>query len=211
MDNTQYQLFSKKDNLNLRTLKGHFATGHSHINYYISVTRQKSCLSEAVAVADELAGYYKGEQIDTILCLDRTEVLGACLGQILTKYDFANINAGQNIFVLTPENTVGSQIIFRDDTMPMIYGRNVLILAASVATGYTAQAAVDAINYYGGRPVGIASIFATISECRNVPVHGVFNPNDLPGYMSVPAHECPLCKQGIKIDGLVNSFGFSKI
>ena len=35
----------------LRIAKGHFATNHSHINYYIDITYQKTRLSEAKAVA----------------------------------------------------------------------------------------------------------------------------------------------------------------
>ena len=40
---------TKKSDLFLRVAKGHFATSHSHINYYIDVTTQKSRLSEAKA------------------------------------------------------------------------------------------------------------------------------------------------------------------
>ena len=39
----------------LRVAQGHFATRHSHINYFIDVTRQQSCLQEAEAVAQQLA------------------------------------------------------------------------------------------------------------------------------------------------------------
>ena len=49
------KLPTKKSDLFLRVAKGHFATSHSHINYYIDVTTQKSRLSEAKAVAKELA------------------------------------------------------------------------------------------------------------------------------------------------------------
>ena len=45
------KLPTNKSNLFLRVAKGHFATSHSHINYYIDVTTQKSRLSEAKAVA----------------------------------------------------------------------------------------------------------------------------------------------------------------
>ena len=45
------KLPTKKSDLFLRVAKGHFATSHSHINYYIDVTTQKSRLSEARAVA----------------------------------------------------------------------------------------------------------------------------------------------------------------
>lgn len=203
---------TKQRNLFLRVSKGHFATSHSHINYYIDVTTQKTRLSEATAVARELVSYYNQNTIiDTILCLDGTEVIGTCLAQELTKGDFRTMNAHQTIYIVTPEHTTGSQIIFRDNTAAMITGRNVLILAASVTTGYTAQAAVEAIKYYNGRVSGIAAVFATTERCAGYDVRSVFNPNDLGDYTSYPAHECPLCKSGVKIDALVNSFGYSKI
>ena len=44
------KLPTKKKDLLLRVAKGHFATSHSHINYYIDVTMQKTRLSEARAV-----------------------------------------------------------------------------------------------------------------------------------------------------------------
>lgn len=34
-------------NVPLRVARGHFATNHSHINYYIDITQQKTKLSEA--------------------------------------------------------------------------------------------------------------------------------------------------------------------
>lgn len=38
----------------------------------------------------------------------------------------------------------------------------ILVLAASVTTGYTVQGAIEAIRYYGGEAVGIAAIFASV-------------------------------------------------
>lgn len=204
---------TKHNNLYLRVLKGHFATNHSHSNYYIDVVAQKSRLSEAKAVAKELCSAYNYSTtiVDTILCLDGTEVIGTCLANQLTKNDFININAHQTIYVVTPEMTGTSQMIFRDNIVPMIQGKHVLILAVSVATGYTAQAAVEAVKYYGGEIAGVASIFSTAEECAGYEVNSVFNPNDLPEYFTVPSHECPLCKQGKKLDALINSYGYSKL
>lgn len=203
---------TKHRDLFLRVVKGHFATNHSHINYYVDVTMQKSRLSEATAVANAIVPYYDHTTIiDTILCLDGMQVIGTCIAEKLTREDFANMNAHQTIYIVTPEQTSGSQIIFRDSTEPMIKGKNVLILAASVATGYSAKSAVDAINYYGGRVAGIASIFATSENFAGYPVVSVFNPHDLQGYFSMPQHECPLCRAGVPIDALVNSYGFSKL
>ena len=207
-----YKIQTNHKNLFLRVSKGHFATSHSHINYYIDVTTQKTRLSEAQAVAKELVSYYTQNTIvDTILCLDGTQVIGACIARELTKEGYTNINAHQTIYIVTPEHTVGSQLFFRDNIVPMIKGKNVLILAGSVATGYTARAAIEAIRYYGGIVSGVCAIFATMKTCAGYAVHSVFNPNDLPGYMSCPSHDCPMCKNGEKIDALVNHYGFSKL
>jgi len=207
-----YKIRTKQKDLLLRVSKGHFATSHSHINYYIDVTMQKTRLSEASAVAKALVSYYNMSTIvDTILCLDGTEVIGACLAKELTAGNYMNMNAHQTIYVMTPEHTSGSQLVFRDNTMPMIKGKHVLVLAASVTTGYTAQAAVEAINYYGGYAVGICAIFTSLETCAGHVVNAVFNTNNLDGYASYPSHECPLCKEGKKIDALVNSFGYSKL
>ncbi len=203
---------SKRGNLFLRVKEGHFATNHSHINYFIDVTTQKTRLSEASEVARELVSYYNTTTIvDTVLCLDGTEVIGTCLATELTNGHFMNMNAHKTIYVITPEHTAGSQIIFRDNIAPTIIGKNVLILAASVTTGYTAQAAAEAISYYGGYVAGIAALFATAETCAGYEVRSIFNPNDLGGFASFPSHECPLCKRGVKIDALVNSFGYSKL
>ncbi|MFR6093622.1 MAG: phosphoribosyltransferase, partial [Faecalibacterium prausnitzii] len=145
------KLPTNKSSLFLRVAKGHFATSHSHINYYIDVTTQKARLSEAKAVAKELvAAYQHSTIVDTVLCLDGTQVIGTCLANELTKDGFANMNADQTIYVITPEYTSGSQIILRDNLAPMVRGKHVLILSASITTGYTVQAAIEAVNYYGG-------------------------------------------------------------
>ena len=196
------KLPTNKSSLFLRVAKGHFATSHSHINYYIDVTTQKARLSEAKAVAKELvAAYQHNTIVDTVLCLDGTQVIGTCLANELTKDGFSNMNAHQTIYVITPEYTTGSQI----------KGKHVLILAASITTGYTAQAAVEAVNYYGGMVAGLSAIFATTTACAGIPVTSIFDPSSLPDYASYDSRECPLCKAGQHIDALVNSFGYSAL
>lgn len=211
MDNL-YKIRTKRGNHFLRVAKGHFATNHSHINYYIDVTTQKMRLSEAQGTARELVSYYNATTIvDTILCLDGTEVIGTCLASELTNAHFTNLNAHQTIYVVTPEHTAGSQLLFRDNIAPMIKGKHVLILAASVTTGYTAQAAAEAVKYYGGYVAGIAAIFATTDRCAGHEVRSIFNPTDLGDFATYPSHDCPLCKSGVKIDALVNGHGYSKL
>lgn len=203
---------TKRKNLYLRVARGHFATGNRHSNYYIDVVAQKSRLSEAKAVAEELCTYfYQSTVVDTILCLDGTEVIGTCLADQLTKADFINMNAHKSIYIVSPETTNSSQLLFRDNIVPMIEGKNVLILAVSVASGKTVEAAIDAINYYGGTVSGVAAIFSTLESCGGFPVYSAFDPKDLSDYGSYTAQECPMCKAGQKIDALINSYGFSKL
>ena len=212
----------------LRVARGHFATSHSHINYYIDVTMQKTRLSEAAETAKELVHMYKTTTIvDTILCLDGTQVIGTCMANELTKDGFRNMNAHQTIYIITPEYTSGSQIILRDNIAPMVRGRHVLILSASITTGYSikaaveavqyyggqvaGKAAVEAVQYYGGQVAGLAAIFATTHEFMGMRVNSIFDPNNLPDYQSYESRDCPMCKAGQPIDALVNSFGYSSL
>ena len=196
----------------LRYAQGHFATNHSHINYYVDITFQKTRLSEAKAVAKALVPSFDSTTIvDTILCLDGTAVIGTCLAEELTKGGFMSINRHQTIYVLEPEYNANSQMIFRDNILPMIKGKHVLVLMASVTTGYTANRSIEAIRYYGGHVAGIASIYRAVDEVGGYPVRSVYSVADLPDYESYDYKECPYCKAGKKIDALVNSFGFSEL
>ena len=52
-----------QNKVRLRVAHGHFATSHSHINYYIDLTMTKHRLSEARIAAEELCGMYKNSTI----------------------------------------------------------------------------------------------------------------------------------------------------
>ena len=206
-----YKIRTKGKNLFLRVTKGHFMKTNGHMNYYIDVTMQKTRLSEARAVAEELVSYYNNNTvIDTILCLDEMQVIATCMAERLTSEGFMNLNAHQTIYILTPEKVSAGRFIFRDNTISAISGKNVLILTSSVATGRTTSVAMEAIKYYGGTVAGLASIYSAVDECNGVPVRSVFDAKDLDGYYCVPAHECPLCKEGHMVDGVVTSYGFSQ-
>ena len=206
------QLPTRRGNAPLRYAWGHFATNHSHINYYIDITYQKTRLSEAKDSAHQLVSHFVNDTpVDTVLCLDGTAVLGACVAEELTKSGFHTINQHNTIYVVEPEYNANSQIIFRDNIQPMIRGKHVLIVMASVTTGFTARKAIEAIGYYGGRVAGVAAIYRAVDEVAGYPVRSVYSIEDLPDYESYDYRDCPYCKQGRKIDALVNSFGFSAI
>ena len=199
-------------NVPLRVARGHFATNHSHINYYIDITFQKFRLSEAKDSAYELVKHFVNDTpVDTILCLDGTAVLGTCVAEELTKSGFRTINAHNTIYVVEPEYNANSQIIFRDNIKPMIQGKTVLVLMASVTTGFTAKRSIEAIGYYGGHVAGVAAIYRAVDEVAGHPVRSIYSTDDLPDYQSYDYRECPYCKQGVKLDALVNSFGYSAL
>ena len=87
MENRIVKFKSKESaGLNLHAIPGHFATSHSHINYYVDVTSIKTRVSEAKEAAKAL--YTKvphHSYIDTIVCMDGTEMIGAFLSQEIER------------------------------------------------------------------------------------------------------------------------------
>ena len=200
----------KRGNVPLRVARGHFATNHSHINYYIDITYPKTRLSEAKAVAKALVANLKNNTlIDTILCLDGTAVIGTCLADELGKSGFQSMNTHKTIYVVEPEFGVNNQMLFRDNIQPMIRNKHVLVLMASCTTGYTAKKGIETIAYYGGEVVGVAALYSMIDEVCGQQVHSVFTKADLPDYESYDYKDCPYCKAGRRLDALVNSHGYS--
>ena len=207
-----YDLPIKHGKVPLRVAYGHFATNHSHINYYIDITYQKTRLSEAKDSARELVSHFiNNTPVDTILCLDGTAVLGTCVAEELTKTGFRTINQHQTIYVVEPEFNSSSQMIFRDNIQPMLRNKHVLILMASVSTGFTAKRSIEAIGYYGGYVAGVAAIYRAVDEVEGHPVRSIYSVDDIPDYESYDYRSCPYCKQGRKLDALVNSFGYSAL
>ena len=113
--------------------------------------------------------------------------------------------------MVEPEYNANSQIIFRDNIKPMIKGKHVLVLMASMTTGFTAKRSIEAIGYYGGEVVGVAALYSAVDSIGDLPVRSVYNLSDLPDYKSYESNDCPYCKQGIPLDALVNSHGYSKL
>ena len=209
---TMMRLPIRKGNVPLNVARGHFATNHSHINYYIDITNQKTRLNEAQDSARQLVkNFINDTPVDTIMCLDGTAVLGTCVAEELTKSGFQTLNAHQTIYVVEPEFVSSSHMIFRDNIQPMIKGKHVLVLMASVTTGYTAKHSFETIAYYGGHVAGVAAIYRAVDEIDGHPVRSIFSLSDLPEYSSYEYKDCPYCRQGRKLDALINSHGYSAL
>lgn len=213
MEHRMIKLHAKHaSDVTLKVVPGHFATNHSHINYYIDMTTLKTRQSEAQATARALVQQYVASTvIDTILCLDGTQVVGSYLATELTRAGFTSINSHKSMYIITPEYNSNSQMILRDNLQPMVNGKHVLILMASVTTGLTINKAMEAVQYYGGQVVGLSAIFSAVEQVNGMPVNAVFHKDDVPEYQSFPYNQCPHCKAGMRLDALVNSFGYSKL
>ena len=212
METRVIKILSQSYNVPLKLIHGHFATNHSHINCYLDMTTLKTRQSEAELAAQALVQHYVHSTIvDTILCLDGTQIIGAYLSQQLSRAGFVSINAHQTIYIITPEYDATSQLLFRDNLQPMIRDKHVLILTASVTTGISVRKAMECVQYYGGATAGVCSIFSAQPEVDGVPVQSIFTPADVPGYETYPSQECPLCKQKARLDALVNGYGYSRL
>ena len=121
-----------------------------------------------------------------------------------------SMSAGNNISVVTPEFDTMGQILFRDSNQRMIEGKQVLILTDSVTTGALLAKAVEAVLYYGGRVCGICAVFSAVNRAAGMDVRSIFTVSDLPDYKGYAAKDCPLCREGQKLDGIVNTFGLVK-
>ena len=213
MESRMVKFYSKESNMvAIHAIPGHFATSHSHINYYIDITSLKTRIQEAKEVARVLHQKIgRVSYVDTIVCMDGTEVIGAFLEEEFEKEDMASTNRHETIYVVSPEMNSNNQLLFRDNIKPSIAGKHVILLSASTTTGKTIHRSLEGIRYYGGVIEAVASVFSTVSEMDGFAVHSVFHAEDLPGYAAYSADDCPFCKKGIKLDAVVNGFGYSKL
>ena len=153
------------------------------------------------AVAREMAKEYQySKPIDTIVCMDGCEIIGACLAEELNKNGIMSLNQHDSLYVITPEFDGNGQMIFRDNLQPMVRGKNILLLLASATTGRTIARSLECIQYYGGIIQGISAIFSAAKEIYGEPVHCIFSTEDLPDYNTFTPSECPHCKNKEKID-----------
>ncbi len=207
MEQRAYEIFSSINRqVSIKVICGHFATQHSHITHYVDMTQVKSQMTAAKAAAKILASHFTDIPVDTIITLDRMKMVGAFMAEELSS---GGINSKQNISVFSPEIS-GDKMILRDNFLPYIKGRHVLILTDSATTGLSIKGVTEGIGYYGGMAVGSAAIFGGDFPI-NIPFARIFDMSNIDKYCSYGLQECPLCKNGIKVDAVVNSYGYSKI
>ena len=198
--------------LEVAVYQGHFATRHCHNNYYIDITRMKHEHDMAREAAMTIAKRYSyTKMIDTIVCLDGSEVIGTFLAFHMSRKGSYYINENKSINVVTPEFDQDEQPFFRDNLIPMIEGKHVLLLISTVKSGKTIARTLACMEEHGAEVQGIATVFSTAEVLDGIPVYSLLTTKDLPDYQCTDAESCPMCKAGKKIDAIANSYGLSKL
>ena len=203
---------AENPNVILKAIPGHFITPNSHVNYYLDMTTIKTRLNEASAAASEISKKISSSTIvDTIVCMDGCEIIGAYLAQELTKAGVISINAHKTIYITTPEVTHNGQLLFRDNIIPMVKGKNVLLLLASATTGQSIFKATQTLNYYGANISGISAIFSVANSSMGIPIRSLFTLHDIPDYKNYAPEACSMCKNKQPIDAFANAYGYSHL
>lgn len=213
MTNSAYTVsLPKNPSINLKVIPGHFTTNHFHTNYYLDLDNLKTNAATAKSVAAELALPYLGDtHVDTIVCMEGTEVIGAYLAEELVKKGMHFINGGKDVHVVTPISNVHRKLIFQSNTQELIVNRSIILLVSSVSSGLTLYSALDCLNYYGGKLTGISALFNAFPEKHEYEIHALFTNENIPEYRIYSPAECPMCKAGNRLDAIIVHDGYIKI
>ena len=211
--NAYTKLESKNNsNLILRVVPGHFVTPNAHTNYYMEMTQILRRQSEAKAVAKAMSEFYTNSTIvDTTLCLDGMDVIGAYLADELTRAGILSTNAHKTMYIISPEFDSSGQMFFRENMETWIRNKNILILLPTASTGSSITKAAQTVLYYGGKVSGVSAIFSAVNSIDGYPIFSLFKTSDLPDYHVYKHKDCPLCKAGVKVDAIVSGKGYSRI
>jgi len=190
---------------------GHFTTNNAHSNSYLDVSNLKSNTLVAKDVAREFAiPYVSNTFVDTIVCMEKMEVIGAYLADELT-HDGTSVSTGNPIHVVSPISNAYGNLVFPGSVIEWISGKNILLLIATISSGRTLSNGLECINYYGGNIAGVSSLYLASGVKTNIAIHPLFTSEDIPGYKLYSTNECEMCKQGIKLDAIISSEGYTKI
>ena len=202
----------KNPSISINATPGHFTTSHSHFNYYLDVNKLKTSVSMARDAAKELAiPYLTSTIVDTIVCMDKTEVIGAFLAEELTSSGSSVMNSSSDIHVFTPLYNTMDKLIFQDNVIDFITDCNVILLVSSISSGSTVKEALECLTYYGSNVVGISSLFTAFSNDIEPEPYTLFTSEDIPDYRVYSTGDCELCKKGRKLDALISYNGYTRL
>ena len=172
-------------------------------------------LSKSFGVSEEMLQYSKAfatkRTIDTVICMDGCEVIGAYVAQELSSMGFSTTNAHKTSYIITPEFDSAGQMVVRENIKPMLKDKHVLVVLATAMSGHTIEKSLRCIESYGGIVEGISVIFGVVNEIEGHPVNAVFSVEDIPDFRLSDPKDCPDCKNHVKMDAIINSYGYTPL
>jgi len=202
---------AKNPKIAINILSGHFSTNNAHSNCYIDFSQLKCNSLLARDVARELAiPYISSTPIDTIVCMEKTSVIGAFLADELMQEGASVINSGNEIYVVSPFNNAYGNWVFPNNRTEWIKDKNVLVLVATVSSGRALNSVLECISYYSGKITGISALYSVSPDSHQHHINALFSPDDIEGYQLFAPGECLMCRNGQKLDALINSEGYTK-
>ena len=203
---------AKKPIIKMNVIPSHFTTSQFHISHFLDLYDLKTNAALARDVAVELAlPYLTSTLVDTIVCMEGTEVIGAYLAEELLKKGTSVVNTGKEIHVVTPMSNTNRKLMFQSNMQELILNRNIILLVSSISSGTTVNSALECLSYYGGIVVGISALFNAYQDATDREIYSMFTSEDIPGYRIYSPGKCDLCKNGQKLDALIIHDGYTKI
>jgi orotate phosphoribosyltransferase len=212
MDKDFFIISSQKNpRITVRVAAGHFATNSAHRSHYIDIFDLMSSASTARDAARELAVPYRvSTLVDAIVYMDNTEILAAFLADELLQAGMNVMNEGREILLLSPMVSTDGHFIFHRNVQERIKNKNVVLMVASLSTGDTVNRMRECLAYYDCKLAGISAIFSVSPEFDGREIHSLFDCTDIPNYHFYKPSECAMCREGIKIDAIISSEGYTK-
>jgi hypothetical protein len=203
---------AKNPAIKMNVIPGHFTTSQFHISHYLDLYDLKTNVSLARDVAIELAlPYLTTTPVDTIVCMEGTEVIGAYMAEELLQEGTSVINSGKEIHVVTPMSNVNRKLMFQSNIRNLILNQNTVLLVSSISSGITINSALECLSYYGAIVVGISALFSAYTEKSEYEINAMFTSEDIPDYKIFSPDQCAMCKQGHKLDALIIHDGYTKM
>lgn len=201
---------AKNPAIKINVTQGHFSTSHAHMTHYLDLNNLKTNALIAKEVAEELAQpYLAGALVDTIVCMEGTEVIGAYMAEVLLENGTLINNEEEAIHVVIPLRNTERKLMFPADLQKLISHRNIILLISSVSTGITLNSALDCLSYYGAQLVGISALFNANEASNGQKIFAMFTKNDILGYELFRPGDCSMCQEGQKLDGIIIHDGCS--
>jgi orotate phosphoribosyltransferase len=219
VDNKVFTVSSQKNpKIAIRVVDGHFATGSAHRSQYIDLFDLMSSAAAAREAARELVVPYRTNvPVDAIVYMDNTEILAAFMADELLQAGMSVMNEDSEILLFTPKVSSDSHFIFHQNVQERIKNKNVVLLVASLSTGATADQMLECLSYYDCKLVGISAVFSAYPEIEGWDpevdgreIHSLFDCADIPNYHFCKPAKCKMCQDGMKIDAIISSEGYTK-